>query len=650
MPARTLPLDALDRLPIAIFRLDLDLRVGFVSRALATDIGFPPEAILGKTIFEIGHSPENAAFQAEQYRTVIRIGESVQFELSIDFPTGTRWFQSHAVPEFDGDGRVSGVIGYASEITALKLAQLEEQDREARMYEFLTQSPFGAWLKDADGRYVFVNRALEESLQIRSDAWLGKTDSDVFPPDVARAVQANDREVLASDRFRQFTEHAPGPNGDDRVWMTMKFPYRDRAGKPHVAGIGIDLTEVERERADKARLAAAVELQRERSEMEAQLLKSQKLESLGVLAGGIAHDFNNLLTSVLGYASLLRMQLPAGAVGQDYLKQIDRAGSRAAELCQQMLAYSGRGRFVVEAIALNSLVHEMGQLLGTVISKKSILKFNLAAELPTILGDATQVRQVVMNLITNASDAIGERSGVITLTTSIIDADAKYLAALDLLRQLTPGRFVYLEVSDTGCGMDEATVARIFEPFYTTKFTGRGLGLAAVQGILRGHRGAIKVYSQVGKGTTFKVLFPAGDGPEVPAVRTETITAPFGRDRVILVVDDEEDIRIFARKALEATGFRVELAADGRDAVEQFRAHGDRIALVILDLTMPRLGGEPTFRELRQLRPDVKVLLTSGFNQEEATAGFAGKGLAGFLRKPFVTQELYGLVHSVVGD
>jgi two-component system cell cycle sensor histidine kinase/response regulator CckA len=650
MPARTLPLDALDRLPIVIFRLDLDLRLGYVSRALATDMGFPPEAVFGKTLFEIGHTPENAAFQVEQYRSVIRTGNPAHFEWSIDFPTGTRWFQNDAVPEFDDEGRVSGVIGYASEITAVKQAQIEEQSREARMYEFLTQSPFGAWLKDAEGRYVFVNRALEESLKIKSEEWVGKTDSDVFPLVTASAVRANDREVLATGRFRQFTEHAPGPDGDERVWMTMKFPFRDRAGKPHVAGIGIDLTEVERERAERARIAAFADLQRERSAMEAQLLKSQKLESLGVLAGGIAHDFNNLLTSVLGYASLLRMQLPPNTASQDYLKQIDRAGSRAAELCQQMLAYSGRGRFVVEPIALNSLVQEMGQLLGTVISKKSILKFNLAAELPTILGDATQVRQVVMNLITNASDAIGERSGVITLTTSIIDADAKYLGALDLLRQLAPGRFVYLEVSDSGSGMSEETISRIFEPFFTTKFTGRGLGLAAVQGILRGHHGAIKVYSQPGKGTTFKVLFPAGDGVALPSVRGEAISAPFGRERLILVVDDEEDIRIFARKALEATGFQVELATDGRDALQQFRAFGDRIAVVILDLTMPHLGGEATFRELRQLRPDVKVILTSGFNQEEATVGFAGKGLAGFLRKPFVTQELYGLVHSVVGE
>ncbi len=650
MPARTLPLDALDRLPIAIFRLDLDLRIGYVSRALATDMGFPPETVLGKTLFEIGHTPENAAFQIERYRTLIRTGEPVHFEWSLDFPTGRRWFQNHAVPEFDAEGKVSGAIGYTTEITALKQAQIEEQNREERMYEFMAQSPFGAWLKDADGRYVFVNRALADSHEITSDAWLGKTDSDIFPLLTASTVRANDQEVLATGRFRQFTEHAPGPDGGERVWMTMKFPFRDQAGRPHVAGIGIDLTEIERERAERSKLAAFADLQRERSEMEAQLLKSQKLESLGVLAGGIAHDFNNLLTSVLGYASLLRMQLPPNAVGQDYLRHIDRAGSRAAELCQQMLAYSGRGRFVVEPIALNALVQEMGQLLGTVISKKSVLKFHLAPELPTILGDATQVRQVVMNLITNASDAIGERSGVITLTTSIIDADAKYLSALDLLRELTPGRFVYLEVSDTGSGMDDATIARIFEPFFTTKFTGRGLGLAAVQGILRGHRGAIKVYSRVGQGTTFKVLFPIGDGVSRPAVRTEAVSEPFGRDRLILVVDDEEDIRIFARKALEATGFRVELAADGLEGIERFRALGDRIALVILDLTMPRLGGEPTFRELRQLRPDVTVILTSGFNREEATAGFAGKGLAGFLRKPFVTQELYGLVHSVLGE
>ena len=649
IPLRNLPPEAIDRLPLAIFRLDPELRIVYVSRSLTEDIGFPPEAVEGCKLFEFGFPLEAALVHEEQFRTVLRTGKTVRYEWQLPFEGRSRWFQADVLPEFDAAGAVNGILGVTSEITILKIAQVAEDEREARMNNFLTQCPFGAWLKKDDGHYVFVNTALEAAMGIPAGAWLGKTDADIFPEAVAKTVRENDLAVLAANASHRFAESAPGPGGELRSWLTIKFPYQDRSGQKYVGGIGIDMTELDNERAEKNKLAAAVDIEHESRAMEAQMLKSQKLESLGVLAGGIAHDFNNLLTSVLGYASLLRMQLPQDSVGQDYLKQIDRAGSRAAELCQQMLAYSGRGRFVVEPIAPNRLVEEMAQLLATVISKKSILKFNLGVDLPTVMGDATQIRQVVMNLITNASDAIGERSGVITLTTNTIDADAKYLEAIQLVKELTPGRFVYLEVSDTGSGMDEATAARIFEPFFTTKFTGRGLGLAAVQGILRGHHGAIKVYSQPGKGSTFKVLFPANDGFEPDRPALQTISEPFGRDRWILVVDDEEDIRVFARKALEAVGFRVLLATDGRDGVEQYERRGDDIAAVILDLTMPRLGGEGAFRELRQCKSEVKVILTSGFNQEEATAGFAGKGLAGFLRKPFVTQELYGLIHSVLG-
>ena len=208
---------------------------------------------------------------------------------------------------------------------------------------------------------------------------------------------------------------------------------------------------------------------------------------------------------------------------------------------------------------------------------------------------------------------------------------------------------MYVEVSDTGCGMDEATRARIFEPFFTTKFTGRGLGLSAVQGIMRGHGGAIKVYSQVGRGTTFKVLFPALDAPASAGAEADAGPAGFGRGRLVLVVDDEEDVRVMARKCLERAGFRVVEAADGRAGLAAYRARAADVALVLLDWTMPRMDGAEAFREMRRASPDVRVVLTSGFAQEDATSGFAGKGLAGFLRKPFRAQDLIGLVLQVLG-
>ncbi len=377
------------------------------------------------------------------------------------------------------------------------------------------------------------------------------------------------------------------------------------------------------------------------------MLQSQKLESLGVLAGGIAHDFNNLLTGMLGYASLTRMRLPPGdPIGED-MKRIESAAMRAAELCQQMLAYAGRGQFEIQPVELNVLTQEMAQLLATVLSKKAVLKYNLTAGLPSVQADPTQLRQVVMNLITNASDAIGERSGVITLTTGLIDADSRYLTEIQTAEELKPGRYVYLEVSDTGYGMTDEVRAKIFDPFFTTKFTGRGLGLAAVQGIVRGHKGGIKVHTQPGRGTTFKVLFPAlaGDAEVVRPAAQPTMT---GRGRRVLVVDDEEDVRVFARKVLEIAGFAVTVAVDGRCGVKAF-TESHAFSLVLLDLTMPRLGGSEAYREMRRHRADACVVLTSGFAAEEATTGFKGKGLAGFLRKPFRADELLKTIFDVVG-
>ncbi|MEQ2006185.1 MAG: PAS domain S-box protein, partial [Limisphaerales bacterium] len=255
--------------------------------------------------------------------------------------------------------------------------------------------------------------------------------------------------------------------------------------------------------------------EQERQRMELKLQETQKLESLGVLAGGIAHDFNNLLTSILGNASLARMDLPPRSPVEHSLEQIEKASLRAADLCRQMLAYAGKGRFVVQPFDLTQLVQDTAHLLQVSVSKKAVLKFDLDAGLPPVLADASQLRQIVMNLVINASEAIGDRSGVIALSTGLVRADRRYLADTHLAGNLPEGDYVFLEVSDTGCGMTPELRARIFEPFFTTKFAGRGLGLAAVLGIVRGHRGALRVYSEPGKGSSFKLLLPIAPGAAV---------------------------------------------------------------------------------------------------------------------------------------
>jgi CheY-like chemotaxis protein len=312
-----------------------------------------------------------------------------------------------------------------------------------------------------------------------------------------------------------------------------------------------------------------------------------------------------------------------------------------------MLAYSGRGRFVVQKVDLNRLVEETTHLLQVSISKHAALRFNLAAGLPSIEADATQLRQVVMNLVINASEAIGGKSGMISLNTGLTRVDRAYLAGAVAAPDIAEGDYVALEVSDNGCGMEAETLAKIFDPFFSTKFTGRGLGLAAVLGIMRGHRGVLKVYSELGRGTTFKLLFPCASGPAESVGPVAAARSTWrGRGRV-LVVDDEETIRSTAARMLRVLGFETEFAVHGLAAVEVLRANPGAYVLVLLDLTMPVMDGEQAFTELRRLQPDVRVVLMSGFNRQEAVARFTGKGLASFLQKPFSMEALTEVMQAV---
>jgi PAS domain S-box-containing protein len=397
--------------------------------------------------------------------------------------------------------------------------------------------------------------------------------------------------------------------------------------------------------------------EQERLEMERRLLQSQKLESLGVLAGGIAHDFNNLLMALLGNLELATEALSPLSSARPRVEQAVLAAKRAADLTRQMLAYSGKGRFVVLPVNLSELVEENAHMLRAAIPHSITFNLHLGKDLLPILADAGQVQQVVMNLITNAAEASGEGPGIVALATGVQACDADYLSRSLLEDKPAPGRFVWLEVTDTGCGMDEETLQRMFEPFFTTKFTGRGLGMSAVHGIVRGHHGAILIDSQVGKGTTIRVLFPAA---ERPAGQPAEATAAGGEPAreaaaallsgTLLVVDDEPLVRELYAATLASSGLQVLTAADGLEAVALFAAHADEIVCVLLDLTMPRMDGVATLEALRQIKPDVRVILCSGYDEQEATQRFAGQGVAGFLHKPYELKSLRAELQRVLED
>ncbi|MFQ5748134.1 MAG: PAS domain S-box protein [Planctomycetota bacterium] len=390
---------------------------------------------------------------------------------------------------------------------------------------------------------------------------------------------------------------------------------------------------------------ASAELERliaeeERNRLEGRLREAQKLKSLGLLAGGIAHDFNNLLLTILGNTDLALADLPADSPVREFLEDVDKAARDGAALTAQLLSYAGKNLLLSKKFDLSELIQDMARLLEAVIPPNITIHRELAGGLPGIQGDAAQIRQVIMNLVTNASEAIGEKEGEILVKTGIFHAAAGRLAGTLLGADLPEGDYVCLQVSDDGCGMDAGTRSKIFDPFFTTKFTGRGLGLASLLGIVRGHQGTLEVESAPQKGTTFRVFFPAAGSGSRDTLGTQELRSLGMRKGTILVVDDEKSARLVARRMLEKHGFQILEAADGVEGVEVFRRNANAISAVLLDLTMPRLNGEETMQEMRRIQAGMRVLFTSGFAEADPAAWLEAGPLSGFIQKPFSSPTL----------
>jgi signal transduction histidine kinase/ActR/RegA family two-component response regulator len=386
----------------------------------------------------------------------------------------------------------------------------------------------------------------------------------------------------------------------------------------------------------------------EQRRLEAALRQAHKIESLGMLAGGVAHDFNNLLVAILGQMSLTLRQLGPQNPARRHVEKAVKAAERAADLAQKMLAYSGRGHFSVQPLDLNALVSQNLTLLATGLPRNVSIQTDLAAELPLIKADPDQMKQVIQNLILNGAEAIGDRAGVVTISTGVTEIET----ADDPIWQhispaFGPGHYIRLQVQDNGQGMAEEAVAQIFDPFFTMKETGHGLGLAVVLGIVRGHGGAIRVDTEQGVGSTFTLLFPVSEAPAgLPSPGEDTPTPVSAR--LVLVIDDEEPVREAVSDILREEGIETLQAEDGRSGLELYQAHLLEIGLVILDLSMPGMSGQETFRELRQLNSAVPVLLSSGYSREEVARSFGDEGAASFLQKPYSIADLIRKVQELM--
>ena len=532
-------------------------------------------------------------------------------------------------------GTTDRILVTVRDITERKQTEDALANSERFLKTIIDSEPECIKMLDSNGNLLMMN-----------PAGLAFIEADTFEQVQGKCVYPLISEPFR-DAFRTLTEQVfQGISGTvefeiiglkgRHVWLeTHAVPFCNEHGEI-VSSLEISRDITERKRAED-----------ERINLEKQILHAKKLESLGVLAGGIAHDFNNILTSIIGNTDLALMRINPESPVIDNLHSIEKAAASAADLARQMLAYSGKCKFLVTSHEINSLLEEMLHILQVSISKKAVLRLNLTRPLPPVEADATQIRQIIMNLVINASEAIGDKSGVIAITTGCMDCDRSYLKDIWLDENISDGLYVYIEIADTGCGMSKDTLAKLFDPFFTTKFTGRGLGMAAVLGIVRGHKGAVKVYSELGKGSSFKILLPASSKP-AEIFNHEPQKENWKGSGTVILVDDEETVRGIGSEMLKELGFNVLTANDGREAIEVYKTITD-ISFIILDLTMPHVDGEQCFRELRMMNPEVKVIMSSGFSEVEVTEKFVGKGLAGFIQKPYKYSELRDVIMGLYG-
>ncbi len=542
-------------------------------------------------------------------------------------------------------GDQSFIQAMVRDITERKRVEEALRESEERFRSLIQSSSDIIVILDQNGLITYESPSMEQILKYPAGEMIGKNPLDyMHPEDMGGVVKA-----LAE----VFEDVNPGiPSGfrfkrADGTWVYLEAIGNNLIDYPGINGVVITARDItERKKAEELKL-----------DMERRLLHAQKLESLGVMAGGIAHDFNNLLMAILGNLDLARLDLSPVSRSRPFIDQALVAARRAADLTNQMLAYSGKGRFDLKPFDLSDLVQEMAHLLKASISKTVTLNLQMNGDLPSIVADPSQIQQIIMNLIVNASEAIGEHPGVVTISTGSLDCDQGYLQRSRLKEKPAPGAYVFIEVRDTGCGMDEETKDRLFDPFFTTKFTGRGLGMAAVLGIVSGHKGAIMVESEQGRGATIRVMFPASDGGKPVKGKKPGVSAMEGEGAAmglisgtVLVADDEDMVRDLCKSMIERLGYKVMTACDGEEAVKIFRENTSEIVCVILDLTMPRLDGMASFDELRHIKADVKVILSSDYDEQEATERFTGKGLAGFIKKPYQLSILRAELGRVLKD
>jgi PAS domain S-box-containing protein len=619
-----------DHAPAGIALADLSQRLVDVNEAICRMLGYSRAELLRMTFKQITHPDDVQKNLRLDHLLVAGETKPVHLEKRYIRKDGT---VAEATLEVglvrDDRGAPKYFVAHVADITDRRRAEAELLAHQQQLATILAHIPVVLFALDAQGVYTLCEGASLAALGRRSGELIGQSAFDLYAarPDIIGDIKRG----LAGETFTSQREF----NG--LVFELRGTPRRESDGRiSGVIGVALDIT---------ARTHAA----REQEKMERKLLEVQKLESLGVLAGGVAHDFNNLLTAILGHAGLVRLAVGETSPALGSLSQIEQASQTAASLCQQLLAYAGRGQLNPAPVELSTLVRDTTDLLRVSAGSQARLQFELAAALPPIHADAARIRQILLNLVLNAAESVGSREGLIKVTTRRQRFDHPVPGPGTGL-ELAPGDYVCLEVADNGPGLDTETQLRVFDPFFSTKGPGRGLGLAAARGIMRSHHGTLLITSQPGHGTRFTLVFPPDVRPVAPVKTNAAAGRTWRGSGSVLVVDDEEAVRSTAAQLIAYFGYEVTQAASGQQALDLARQRQNPFDLVLLDLTMPGMDGYATFTALRQLRPDQRIVVFSGYSAQDARQRFAGQNLNGFLQKPFTTETLREMLSRIHPD
>ena len=604
----------------------------FISREVERLSGYPPEDFVNNRVrsySSIIHSDDRQLAQ-----DAVRRGIKNQSTFTIEYriirnDESVRWVFERGQVVFNELGEATHLDGVILDITDRRQAEQDLLENEENLRTTLNSIGDAVITTDTKGRVTRMNAVAEKLSGWTATEAIGRPLPEVFNIIGADGLQRADnpaQRVLAAGETISLANNTTliGRNGESHQIADSGAPIRAESGE--ILGVVLVFRDVTEE-----------------ALLQEQLRQSQKMEAIGQLAGGVAHDFNNLLAGIMGNAQLLEMKLDPDTKEAGFAQQIDQAAARAADLTGQLLAFSRKGKLQSTSIDVHALIDEVIALLSRSIDKRIDIRRTLQAEPSAILGDPTQLQNALLNLGVNARDAMTDSGGALTFATRTVMLDAEYCRQHS--EEIPPGQYLQIDVSDTGMGMSAETQKRIFEPFYTTKAKGKGtgLGLAGVYGCIKSHHGMIRVESKPEVGTTFKLLLPVAEALTETEIDSK-LEVPTRGHGCVLIVDDEEIVRNFAAQALQTLGYSVSTCTDGLEAVEFYRNHHHEIGLVILDLIMPNLSGAEAFEKLKQINPDVRVIVASGYTQNSTSTEMLENGALVFLSKPFRIDELSQLV------